>query len=316
MILADILIAGVIFYICKINNKNWKKFVLLYLLLPFSWYLSSVWGQSDQLSFLFLIIAFILLRSKKYPIWSPLIFAIAVSLKPNCILLILIFLFIWYKQKQTIGKLILGGLIAVFFVLWTVSWFTDTNPLLFSIKMIKGSLIREGLMTANAFNFWYIWFPFPQRVVFETTKYIGLSAKNWGYVLFLITTFLAMKVVKYKKMETIFGAMFIAGFGSWMFMTGMHERYSFFAIVALLFYSIYKKKYLKYFIILSTIYFLAMFHVFVFITKLLIIKDIFAWNVQIVPRILSLINLFIYGRVTYLMLKKNKKGICVNIQYK
>jgi Gpi18-like mannosyltransferase len=121
MILADIFIAAITFYICKINNVDWKKYVFAYLLLPFSWYLSSIWGQSDQLSFLFFIIAFSLITSKKYSILSPLFFAIAGNLKPNCILLLPLFLFIWYRHKISFGKLIIGGLIALIFSFWTIS---------------------------------------------------------------------------------------------------------------------------------------------------------------------------------------------------
>jgi len=59
MILADLSISGVIYYLCKKNKTDWKKPVFIYLFLPFSWYLSSSWGQSDQLSFIFLIIKYL-----------------------------------------------------------------------------------------------------------------------------------------------------------------------------------------------------------------------------------------------------------------
>lgn len=308
MILADIFIAGIIFYICKKNNVNWKKYVFAYLLLPFSWYLSSIWGQSDQLSFLFFIIAFILLASKKYPILSPLFFAIAGNLKPNCILLLPLFLFIWYKRKIPLKKLILGGLIGLIFSFWTISWFTDHNLLTFTfMELPKRLTTNEGLITLNAFNFWYIFYPFPSVIGFDTTKYLMLSAKNWGAILFAITTLLSFKAVESKKIESIFAAIFIAGFGNWLFMTGMHERYSFLAIMALLFYSIYKKSFFKYFVVLSVIYFLSMFYVFSVPQQLDGIKIIFNWNHQLVPRLLSLVNILIYGRVSYLMVKKNAK---------
>jgi hypothetical protein len=145
----------------------------------------------------------------------------------------------------------------------------------------------EGLVTLNAFNFWYIFYPYPSTVGFDTTKFLILTAKYWGIVMFFITTLLSLKIVKNIKLENIYGAIFVAGFGSWLFMTGMHERYSFLAIVALLFYSITQKKYFKYFIILSVIYFLSMFYVFSVPKQLDGVKEIFNWNYQIVPRLLS-----------------------------
>ena len=308
MIVADVIIAGIIYYICQKNKVDWKKYVFAYLLLPFSWYLSSIWGQSDQLSFLFFIIAFSLISSKKYSILAPLFFAIAGNLKPNCILLLPLFLFIWYKHKQSFIKLIVGGLGALIFSFWTISWFTDRNLLVFTFKELPKRLTtNEGLVTLNAFNFWYIFYPFPSIIGFDTTKFLMLTAKYWGVVMFFITTFLSLKVVKNKKLENIYGAIFVAGFGSWLFMTGMHERYSFLAIMALLFYSIFHKKYFKYFIILSIIYFLSMFYVFSVPQQLDGIKDIFNWNYQFVPRFLSLVNILIYGRVSYFMIKNENK---------
>jgi len=79
------------------------------------------------------------------------------------------------------------------------------------------------------------------------------------------------------------------------------------AIMALLFCSMFKKNYFKYFIILSIIYFLSMFYVFSVPQQLDGIKIIFNWKHQLVPRLLSLVNILIYGRVSYLMVKKNAK---------
>ncbi|MFA6361402.1 MAG: hypothetical protein WCX33_01185 [Candidatus Shapirobacteria bacterium] len=308
MILADLLIGGVIFYICKKNKVNWKKYVFVYLLLPFSWYLSSVWGQSDQLSFLFLIIAFILLTSKKYSGISPLIYVIAANLKPNCILLLPVFLYAWYKQKQSFGKLILGGLVAIIFSFWTVSWFTDKNVFIYAVTVILKKVSTDGgLINFNAFNFWYIFYPFSKSFISDTNIYWILSAKNWGWLMVLITTLLSLKVIKYKKLESIFAAMFIAGFGSWLFMTGMHERYSFLAIIPLLLVSIYKKNYFKYFLILSIIYTFNLFIAYLPWNIFSWTKNMFEFSDFLIPRMLSLANLILYVRVTYLMIKNHDK---------
>ena len=305
MIWADLLIGGVIFYVCKKAKVNWKMPVLTYLLLPFSWFLSSAWGQSDQLSFLFLIIAFILLMSKKYSVMSPIVYAIAANLKPNCALLLPIFLYVWYKQKQSFWKLLLGGLVAIIFTFWTVSWFTDQNVFVYTFTVLAKRLSTgEGLINYNAFNFWYIFYPFSRPGVLDTSMYWLLSAKNWGWVMVLISTVLSLKVIKKNKLESIFAAMFIAGFGSWLFMTGMHERYSFLAILPLLLFAVYKKKYLKYFLILSTIYTLNLIIAYWPYEICLEIKRVLELNNFLVARILSLANLIIYIRIVFLMFRK------------
>lgn len=306
MVLADLLVAWVIYKICKLKKVDWKKFVLAYLLLPFSWYLSAVWGQSDQLSFLFLIISFVLLTTKR-SIWAPLLYAIAINLKPNCVILAPLFLVVWFKQKQPWRNLILGGLLAGIFSVWTVTWFNAGKIMDLFFLLAKRLNTSEGLINQNSFNFWYLFFPFPSKVGFETTKYLFLTAKTWGWILLGVVSLLSFRLVKYKKLETVFLSIFTIGFGGWLFMTGMHERYSFFAIVSLLFYSIYKKEYWKYFVILSSIYFLSMFYVFSVPQQLDGIKIVFAWADQLVPKILSLINLFIYGKIFLISLKKANK---------
>lgn len=306
MVLADLLVAWVIYKICKLKKVDWKKFVLAYLLLPFSWYLSAVWGQSDQLSFLFLIISFVLLTTKR-SIWAPLLYAIAINLKPNCVILAPLFLVVWFKQKQPLRNLILGGLLAGIFSVWTVTWFNAGKIMDLFFLLAKRLNTSEGLINQNSFNFWYLFFPFPSKVGFETTKYLFLTAKTWGWILLGVVSLLSFRLVKYKKLETVFLSIFTIGFGGWLFMTGMHERYSFFAIVSLLFYSIYKKEYWKYFVILSSIYFLSMFYVFSVPQQLDGIKIVFAWADQLVPKILSLINLFIYGKIFLISLKKANK---------
>jgi Gpi18-like mannosyltransferase len=307
MVLADFVVAWIIYKICKINKTDWKKYVLAYLLLPFSWYLSAVWGQSNQLSFIFLIISFVLLTTKR-SIWSPLFYAIAINLKPDCVFLIPLYLFVWLRQKQPWRNLILGGLLAGIFSLWTVTWFTDGKLTDLLFLLAKRLNTDEGLVTLNAFNFWYVFYPFPSKIAFDNWIYLGISAKIWGYIFWLIITGLSFRLINNKKPEKIYLSIFMVGFGSWLFMTGMHERYAFYSLVALLFYSLYKKVYFKYFVILSIIFFLSMFYVFSVPQCLDGIKIIFNWGGQIIPRLLSLINIFIFLKIFSKELKALNKN--------
>ncbi|MFA5532031.1 MAG: hypothetical protein WDA13_00330 [Candidatus Shapirobacteria bacterium] len=307
MIWADLAIGGVIYWVCKKVKVNWKGPVLIYLLLPFSWFLSSSWGQSDQLSFVFLIVAFILLISKKYSGLSPLLYVIAANLKPNCVLLLPIFLYVWYKQKHSFKKLILGGIVAIIFTFWTISWFTDQNVFIYAFTiLVKRMSTSDGLINYNAFNFWYIFFPYQKPYVLDTNFYWILSAKYWGWFMILVTSILSLKVIKKDRLETIFAAMFIAGLGSYMFMTGMHDRYAFLAIIPLFLVSIYKRKYFKYFLIMSTIYTLNLFIAYSPWQIVLEIKKIVEFDNFLTARILSFVNVILYIRVTYLMLKERK----------
>jgi hypothetical protein len=138
-----------------------------------------------------------------------------------------------------------------------------------------------------------------------------LSAKTWGWILTLITTFLSLRVIKNKKPETLFAAMFIAGFGSWLFMTGMHERYSFLAIMPLLLMAIYNKKYLKYFLLFAIVYTLNLFHAFWPWENLGWVKQTFEFSNFLIPKILSMINIFAYFSLTTLLINNNLNKILI-----
>ncbi len=296
MVVADFLVALLIFWLCKKNKVDWKKYVLAYLLLPFSWYLSAIWGQSNQLSWLFLLASLILLTTKR-SIWTPLLYAIAVNSKPDCIFLLPLYFVVWFKRKLPWRNLFLGGLLAGLFSLWTVAWFNQGNLMELLQLLLKRLNTSEGLMTLNAFNFWYIIYPFPSKIAFDNWQYLFISAKNWGYIIYAVITLLSFRLIKAKKPETIFLSVFMIGFGSWLFMTGMHERYAFYSIVSLLIYSMYTKKYFGHFVVLSTIMFLSMFYVFSVPQQLDSIKLWFDWGGQVIPRGLSLINILVYGDI-------------------
>ncbi len=305
MILADLLIAGLILWICKRKKVGWKKYVLAYLLLPFSWYLSAVWGQSNQLSWSFILISLILVTTK-HSVSVPLFYAIAVNLKPDCIYLLPLYLIIWIKQKLPWQDLILGGLLAGVFSLWTVTWFNQGDLIDLIQLLIKRLNTSEGLMTLNAFNFWYIFYPFPSKVAFDSWRYLFIPAKTWGLIIYAIIVLLSIRIVKNKKPERIFLAVFLVGFGSWLFTTGMHERYAFYSIASLLIYSIYTKKYFKHFIWLSIILFLGMLHGFSVIEQVdYLVKLWFGWQNQIIPRVLSVINILIYVDIWRKSLKES-----------
>ena len=59
-----------------------------------------------------------------------------------------------------------------------------------------------------------------------------IPAKIWGYLAFLILNFFAFVWTNKKEYPRVFGAMFIIGTGSTLFLTNMMERYFFAGIVS------------------------------------------------------------------------------------
>lgn len=311
MILADLAIAVTIFFICRKNKLNWQKPVLLYLLLPFSWYLSAAWGQSDQLSFLFLLLAVTAIFSKRFAILSPFLYAVAVNFKPTSLILAPVFLLALFWQKIPIPRLIIGFIAAIAFTLWTVSWFTYDNILLFTFTELLQKLdTGEGLINYNAFNFWYIFYPYiKNQNLLDDRIVLALSVKTWGWILSMITVILGLIVVKARRMDSVFAAMFITGFGTCLFLTGIHERYYFIGIMFLLLTSIYHPQYWKYFLIMSIIYTLNLVQAYLPWDTDELFNNLFKASHYLIPRILSVANVVLYLLVTVSLVKQARPTV-------
>lgn len=106
-------------------------------------------------------------------------------------------------------------------------------------------------------------------------------------------------------MDSVLAAVFISSFGGWLFLTNMYERYVFAGVVSLLFLSIYRKKFFKYFIILSLIYIFNMYNGWWFPEKIVWLRELFLWNDRLITRLLSAANVVIYGYVVWLIFKKD-----------
>lgn len=305
MIVADLAIAVVIYYLCKKQKKDWKIPVFVYLFLPFSWYISSVWGQSDQLSFIFFVISFILIFSKKYFLLSPLFYAIAANIKPTSLIIAPVYFYGIYKQKQPFIKVIVGGIIAAIFTLWTVSWFTNTNPLLYALTTLPSKVTTsDGFVNYNAFNFWYIFFPFiGNQSPPDSLTFLNISLKVWGWFLSAVTIVLSLLSVKTKKIDNLLGAAFINGFGCCLFLTGIHERYFFLSLMSLFLLSLYQSKYWKYFLATSFIYTLNLFNASMPWSWLGWLPPLIKSNNFLIGKTLSIANLFLYFLATKSILK-------------
>jgi hypothetical protein len=124
-ILADLGIAFLIFYVAKISkSKNLLLWPSVYLFSPFSFYLSSLWGQYDQVSFLFLLASFLLLYKKQF-LLSPLALSFSLGLKPTSLIFLPFYLFLYLKIKQKPLQFVLGILLALLLQYLTVKVFTD-----------------------------------------------------------------------------------------------------------------------------------------------------------------------------------------------
>ena len=255
-----------------------------------------MWGQSDQLATLFLIPSFILLNSR-FVLLAPILFAISLNLKPTGLILVPLFLWVFYKQRRSFVQFLIGTAISLVFTIYISSLFTNRPLYNFLTIELPHRLfeVKTPFTVVSSFNFWFIFHA--KDLISESTPYLFISAKNWGYLIFSVISLLSFFVVKHKKTDTIFLAIFLSSFGGWLFLTNMHERYVFAGLVSLLFYSIYHPKYFKYFIILAMTVWCNLYYGWWQPVQLDVLKNIFLWSNNFIPRILSLINVVLYFRI-------------------
>jgi len=303
-IIADILIGLFIYYLAK-NSK--LILVLLYLFLPFSWYISSLWGQTDQMSYLFVIVAFLVIL--KYPFWSIILFFIGGSLKPTSIFLIPLYLFILYKSKPKYGYVLMGIIACVIANYFIFKLFSNTLYFKFIFENLVPRLMdRPPRLTTNSFNFWHI--ITINNNVSSDLLILYIKGKYWGLLFFMIlNVFNFLRLIKL-DIKYILSSLFIVGFGSWLFLTEMLERYAFAGVVSGLILLIYYPKLFKYWLVLAGIFCLNLYNGWWFPTQLKFIQYMLEWNSGVITSGLAIINVLVYlFIIRYIIKADNEKQV-------
>lgn len=292
-IFSDILIALILFFLAQKISSKPLVFPCLYLFLPFSWYLSSLWGQTDQLSFLFLILAFICL-GKKNTI-SIILFYLSLAIKPTSLTLLPLFLFLLYKNKIKLSFFLTGSFISLVITYFTFKPFYSTNIFQFIIKdLIPRLTDRPPRLSTNIYNFWHI-FSLNQPIS-SNIKILFLSATVWSLIIFaLINLFVFLKIKKI-NLKFIFNSLFIISFSSSFFLTNMLDRYAFTAIVSGLIILIYYPKIIYYWLTLALIFSLNLYRLWWY-PSLEFLKTILTFQNYLIGIPLSLLNLFCFVQI-------------------
>ncbi len=241
-IVTDILVASVVYkLISRLSPKSAFVMASVYLLFPFSWYISSLWGQYDQVSFLILLFSFLAVF-RKYFILSPLLLMISIEMKPTSLIFIPLFVFLYLRQKPNIWNLSVGIIVSLYIFIISVQLMTSQNVFHFiQYELIRKVFLKSEMrIGGSALNFWEM--VIGQRVLDQNTVLFILPTKFWGYIGYLLINILAFFVVRESSMKNYFKSLFIVGFGSILFLTNMLERYYFAGVVCGLIVSgIYKR---------------------------------------------------------------------------
>jgi hypothetical protein len=259
-ILADLLTAVVIYLMLKKDSVQ-KAFLLatLYLFSPFSFYISALWGQYDQLSFLFLLLS-VWALIKKNVFLAPFLLMISVSMKPTSLIFIPLFAWIYLSARKNILEYLGGILLAIGGFLLSITLFTNDNLWQFINYDLKNKILfKSGFrVSTNSFNFWHIFIGNNAREHF--TPYLGVPAYVWGWLSFAIINLIAFWVIKVRNQKTILTAFAVVGLGSWIFMINMLERYVFAGIVFSMMCLFYYPTFFKSWLVMSIIFWVNLYH--------------------------------------------------------
>ncbi|MFA6007176.1 MAG: hypothetical protein WC784_00835 [Candidatus Shapirobacteria bacterium] len=284
MIIADILII----YFCYKFTKS-KIIALVLAFYPPMIYNSAVWGSGDSIVNLFALLSIYYAWKAKY-IPTVLFYLFSVLYKPTLLIWAPIFLVILIKNKINLKSLLLSLIFILTFLYFICQPFNpiEINPLVWFLRTMLVKIL-PGVMdqvTANAMNFWGLLYGLkPKLDYFLILNFI--SARNFSLVLFgAFYLYLIKKLFKNYSPKYLLLTLVTVSLTAFTFMTRMHERYSYPALIPLLLLCHYDHRYIKYFIILSFTHLLNVYA---------------SWGIPTIPFLYSLINSDLVVRVICLI---------------
>jgi len=234
------------------DNKSAAIALSLFLFLPPSWYLSSVWGQTDSIYLLPLLGSVYFLFFDKKITLSILLFTISFLIKPTAVLLAPIYL---TSLVDGVNKDLFKGVILSIILLFAVGLPFGILPVPSQIINFYVYNIREiqGYVTSNTFNLWGIIFGF--GTISDQTLWFGIKSFYLGALFTLVFwIYYSVLIFKEKKLELKLLTTSLISYSAFLFLTRMHERYFYLTFILLVILgSLYKRT--AFVLILATIIF-------------------------------------------------------------
>jgi len=298
-ILADL---GLGFFIYKIVNEFKPKAAIfasaLFLFNPVLIYNSTIWGQTDSLINLLAISGIYLIFKRKY-LFGIFLFLSCFLFKLSLIIYIPIFILLLVKKIKDWKKFILPiVLFFVFIYILAIPFaFGDKNPIQWLYYMYTNRiLVRQGsMLNGNAFNLWFLLF----GIDFSKSEFIkfgSLTYQTWSRILLIFYLIpVCFKFIKSKlTLTSLFTSLLLTAFGTFIFLTNMHERYLYpiFPVLTVLIFLPNPKFTLKSLIILSIIHFINLYNLW-FYPLITPIKNILIFSNFAICRVFSLILILI-----------------------
>jgi Gpi18-like mannosyltransferase len=331
--IADLLIALMIYFQLKKFTKSFKLSimgVILYLFNPITIFISSIWGQSDLLSALFVLSAFYFFSFRYGKIFSPFLFTIGLLIKPTAMLLGPLYLFFVLqkigKEKKVLKDFILGVIVSIGFTLAIFAVFTGfTNNYFADLQYIITNRIlpsAKGVTRASvsAFNIYSAIFVIDKTIAAQNFLILTINQVGviFSLLIYSLGIYLLRKFNNFKNDFFIINLLiYVTIEGLFLFNSGMVERYFLLSLVPLIFLLILiknsKMKWL--FLIQNIIWFTNLFYSF-FRRDFSEMATIFQSNNFAIIRLFSVGNIIIYLLIIFLVVNEiiKQKNIQWNYQ--
>ncbi len=257
--LCDIIaILAITYSVKQYYSKRYIEYVgLLNLAILYN---SFFWGQQDGIRTVLIVISLICLLKNK-PIWGIVLLFLSINAKLHSIVMIpiagILFLYYWVKDWRLILKVIPILVVLQVIILWP---FIVTNQLKIVWAVVTDSVGFFPSVSWSGYNLWYLLTKSNPNEINDTTIFIKYSYRSWGFILFflssglaltplLITTWLYIKQ-KLELDKIYYELVFLtSGLVTILFFfvnTQMHERYPHPALVLFFGYGLLTKKYWLY----------------------------------------------------------------------
>ncbi len=303
-VVADVGIAWLAFLIAKKLAPKEKRLPLLaasfVLFNPAFFYNSAYWGQIDAIPLFFTLVSLYLLLYSKRSLMSGIFLTLGLLVKPTVLIFLPVYVVFFLKKNSFSDFLKICLFCVIIFWLFFIPFFKSGNIFTFPFTTyVNGILATQSLpyVTNGAFNFWVLITGY--KGIKDVVPFLfGISYRFFGYgIVGILFFFILSYFVKQKDpVASVFTASFLCALVAFLFLTKMHERYSILPLPFLLIASIKNRGLIRWFVILSLVSFLNLYHSWP-VPSIEILKSLLA-NMSINVAI-SAFNVFILVYLSY-----------------